>query len=727
MEDCRVEVAPRCCRAPPGCTADRVENSDGPFWSPRSTARARRPCRRVRSQPRNSGSSSPRCCCAHPRSSPPTNSPTWSGNPDQPRNARAAINTYIGRLRAGSRPDSAAGSGPSRRDTSSTWPPTNSIWRASPRSAPRDRIRRARRHPEAARLICAGALACGVASRSPTSRPPGCGAMTATGSPNCSPRPGRRTSDAAIAAGRHPQVSRICGTSSAPSAAGEAPRAADDRAVPRRAEGRGAGVFQAPYVGPRRRTRHRARYRPATAPAPILTSTLRGLTAKGEPPRTADHRGRASTTTVEPSRTAVRPRRRRQPLEPVVRSRSRTRRQQAHDVRSSCRATSPTHWPVRPAAALLDPGDPDARPEPRRSRSSPAPAAWARRRSPCTSRTGCAITIRTVRSTSTCAAPATARRRSDDVAARLLRELGVDAAKVPADAAERDSLYRSVVAERRLLVVFDDVRDTAHVRPLIPGSPTCGVLITSRNGLATLPVGRGSTWTCSTTGPATALFTRVVGAERAAAEPDAVADVLAACAGLPLAIRIAAARLAGRPTRSIRALADRLADARARLDQLQADDLGVRATFTISYTRLAKSTRAAEALRRHRPVARPGYRRARPRARCWVSRQVSPTRRWTRSSAAHLLERPAPDRYRLHDLLQVFARERSELEDPPADRDVSVRGWSRGICDTATNADTHLRPHRLPVPLIAIEPGVRPLVFDDYAAALDGASWSRRT
>jgi DNA-binding SARP family transcriptional activator len=186
---------------------------------------------------------------------------------------------------------------------------------------------------------------------------------------------------------------------------------------------------------------------------------------------------------------------------------------------------------------------------------------------------------------------------SADVAARVLRDLGVDPAAVPTDHAERYSLYRSLLANRRALLVFDDVRDTAQLRPLLPGATRSAVIATSRNDLVTLPANFRVGLDVLDDDSATALFTSIVGRERVDAEPAAVGRVLRACAGLPLAIRIVAVRIAATPAHPIQAMADRLTDARSRLDQFEIDDLGVRASFGISDTRLPEDTAAAESFR----------------------------------------------------------------------------------------------------------------------------------
>ena len=176
-----------------------------------------------------------------------------------------------------------------------------------------------------------------------------------------------------------------------------------------------------------------------------------------------------------------------------------------------------------------------------------------------------------------------------DVLARLLRDLDVPAEDVPVAADERAARYRSLLAGRRMLVVLDDARDAAQVRPLLPGSARCGVLVTSAAG--GWPIWTGSGWlTCPEDEPeeGRGLFAGMVkGPARAAAEPEATERILRACAGLPLAIRIAASRLTARPGWSIEDMAVKLAAEQDRLAELRSGDMAIRACFMLSHSCLA--------------------------------------------------------------------------------------------------------------------------------------------
>ena len=138
-------------------------------------------------------------------------------------------------------------------------------------------------------------------------------------------------------------------------------------------------------------------------------------------------------------------------------------------------------------------------------------------------------------------------RSAAEVLARFLRDLGLPDAAIPAGEVERAARYRTALAGRRVLIVLDDARDAAQVRPLLPGTAGCAVIVTSRRTLSGLSGATPLELGVLDEAEARELFTAIVTPRRVAAEPDAAAAVLASCAGLPLAIRIAASRLAAGP------------------------------------------------------------------------------------------------------------------------------------------------------------------------------------
>src|SRR5215470_3687248 len=176
-----------------------------------------------------------------------------------------------------------------------------------------------------------------------------------------------------------------------------------------------------------------------------------------------------------------------------------------------------------------------------------------------------------------------------DVLARFLRDLGVAGRDIPVDEDERAARYRTALARRRMLVVLDNARDAAQVRPLLPGTASSAVLVTTRSRMPDLASTKLVDLDVLDDDEALKLFVKVVGDERAAAEPEATAELLLACAGLPLAIRICAARLATRSGWTIATMANRLRDEHRRLDELSVGDLAVRASFEVSFASLSAS------------------------------------------------------------------------------------------------------------------------------------------
>ncbi|MEQ4205669.1 BTAD domain-containing putative transcriptional regulator [Actinopolymorpha sp. B9G3] len=261
-----------------------------------------------------------------------------------------------------------------------------------------------------------------------------------------------------------------------------------------------------------------------------------------------------------------------------------------------------------------------------------------------------------------------------DVLPRFLRSLGVDAEAIPVDVEEAAGLYRSLLADKRVLVVLDNATSPEQVRPLLPASPHCAVVVTSRSTLAglvavdgahSLDIGR------LPTADAVVLLGHVLGSERTSREPDATADLAELCAGLPLALRVAAANLAANPHREI---ADLVSELRKdnRLDHLQIDgDLqsAVRTLFDFSYVKLGAQERACFRLLGVVPGGD------------FTADAVAALLDTTRQEAArlldhlvdvHLIERRSADRFAFHDLMRHYATERVEQETSEPERDDAV-------------------------------------------------------
>ena len=308
-----------------------------------------------------------------------------------------------------------------------------------------------------------------------------------------------------------------------------------------------------------------------------------------------------------------------------------------------------------------------------------------------------------------------------DVLARFLRDLGVDGRDIPVDEDERAARYRTTLAHRRMLVVLDNARDAAQVRPLLPGSASSAVLVTTRSRMPDLASTKLVDLNVLDDDEALKLFVKVVGEERAAAEPEATAELLDACAGLPLAIRICAARLVTRSGWTIRAMAGRLTDEHRRLDEMRAGDLAVRASFEVSFTSLPLSTDKQgidPALAFRLLGLWPG-----PSISAAAAAALFGVPEYSAEDAlevlvdTHLLESVTTDRYRFHDLLRVYAAERAEADLPAAERDAAVTRLLTWYMRSADAAASVISPHRYNIPL---EPAAdsAPLAFADVDDAL---------
>lgn len=235
----------------------------------------------------------------------------------------------------------------------------------------------------------------------------------------------------------------------------------------------------------------------------------------------------------------------------------------------------------------------------------------------------------------------------------FLRALGIPPDVIPEVPAERSALFRSLLADRRILVLLDNARDAEQVIPLLPGSPGCAAIVTSRVKLADLPGARLFDLDVMEPDEALSLFASVAGPERVAAEHGAAMDVVAACGFLPLAVRIVAARLAARPSWTVASLVPRLADEQRRLDELRVGNLAVEATFALGYGQLDPAQQRA-----FRLLSLPNGPDISAGAAAAVL-SLSPFEAEDLLESlvdASLLEAPAPGRYRFHDLLKLFAR-----------------------------------------------------------------------
>jgi DNA-binding SARP family transcriptional activator/tetratricopeptide (TPR) repeat protein len=279
-----------------------------------------------------------------------------------------------------------------------------------------------------------------------------------------------------------------------------------------------------------------------------------------------------------------------------------------------------------------------------------------------------------------------------EVLGELLRSLGVHGSAIPDRARERAAVYRSRLADRRVLLVADDVASAPQLEALLPGTAGSAVIATSRLRLAGLPYADFLPLDALSGDDALGMLSRIVGRARVTAEPEAARKLATECGLLPLAVRISGARLATRPSWPVSLMAKKLADERHRLDELQAGDLSVRASLAVSYDTLGeKAQRAFRRLGLLGPLD----------VADWIAGALLDEPDGS-DAVAELVDKSlltplradetGEPRYRLHDLLRDYATER--LRDDPADEqdaalDRALRGWLQL---------THLAVSRLPAP-----------------------------
>ena len=307
----------------------------------------------------------------------------------------------------------------------------------------------------------------------------------------------------------------------------------------------------------------------------------------------------------------------------------------------------------------------------------------------------------------------------------FLRALHVPAERIPAGLEARAALYRSLLDRRRMLIVLDNANTAEQVRPLLPGSPTCRAVVTSRSRLSGLIARDGASriiLDLLSPAEAIALLGDIIGVARVAAEPGATAELASRCAYLPLALRIAAERAATHPHVPLADLASELAVEHDRLDLLATTDeeedeaTAVRAVFSWSYHALPPE--AARAFRLLGLHAGPDI--SIPAVAALINTIPTQARRLLETLVgAHLIAETGRDRYRFHDLLRVYATERAQEEETDHDRDTAVRRELTWYLHTGDAAAHVLNPHRRRIPLDRPEVDCSPLEFITHGEALD--------
>ncbi|MEN3306019.1 MAG: hypothetical protein V7603_2221 [Micromonosporaceae bacterium] len=308
-----------------------------------------------------------------------------------------------------------------------------------------------------------------------------------------------------------------------------------------------------------------------------------------------------------------------------------------------------------------------------------------------------------------------------EVCRRFLDALDVPLARIPADLDAQAGLYRTLLADRRMLVVLDNARDAEQVRPLLPGAPGNLVIITSRHRLDSLVATDGGypvALDLLTPDEARDLLASRLGASRLAEDPQAVEEIIEYCAGLPLALAIAAARAATSADLPLRTLAAELRVSPDRLDVLSAHDptTDLRAVFSSSYRTLTPeaaglfrlvglhpgpdvSTAAAASLAGLPP----------PRVRPLLAELAR----------AHLIIECTAGRYTVHDLLRTYAAEQNRSTDPDPQRRAAAHRMLDHYLHTAYAADRLLHPARDRIVLGPPHPDAHPETVTNHQQAYD--------
>ncbi|TQJ47402.1 MULTISPECIES: AfsR/SARP family transcriptional regulator [Streptomyces] len=303
----------------------------------------------------------------------------------------------------------------------------------------------------------------------------------------------------------------------------------------------------------------------------------------------------------------------------------------------------------------------------------------------------------------------------------FLGALGVPPERVPHGVDAQAALYRSVLAGRRVLVVLDNARDTEQVRPLLPGSPGCLTIVTSRDELAGLVAAHGAhslVLRPFDAVQARAFLVRRLGAERVAAEPRAADEISELCAGLPLALACVAARAAGHPHFPLAAVAAELREAHGSLDAFVRSDASVDVGTVFSWSSRAVSAAAARLFRLL--ALHPGPDLSLPAAAALAglpARRARPL--MAELTGLHLVTEHGPGRYAFHDLLRAHAGELVHERHTEADRAAALNRLHHHYLHTVHAADRLLAPNADPLPPPPAPEGVdpEPLADDDRALA----------
>jgi DNA-binding SARP family transcriptional activator len=311
-----------------------------------------------------------------------------------------------------------------------------------------------------------------------------------------------------------------------------------------------------------------------------------------------------------------------------------------------------------------------------------------------------------------------------DALGALLYSLGLPAGNIPDDLDARAGLYRSVLAGKHVLIVLDNARDVEQVRPLLPGSPGCLVIATSRNPLAGLAMTAGArllTLKLPSVLTAREALERRLGVDRVAAEPEAVEEIIQLCGRLPLALAIVAARAAAHPDFTLASIATDLRRTWGRLDAFGTVGVAAdaRTVFSWSYRHLTP-----QACRLFRLLSLP------PAADITVAASASllgdapetASRLMAELTSTALTTEYQPGRYAFHELTRAYAAELSDSTDTDTDRHEALARLLDHYLHSSYAAQPELKPHREPIAPSPPLPGVTPEQFSDYASGNAGGA-----
>jgi DNA-binding SARP family transcriptional activator/DNA-binding XRE family transcriptional regulator len=306
----------------------------------------------------------------------------------------------------------------------------------------------------------------------------------------------------------------------------------------------------------------------------------------------------------------------------------------------------------------------------------------------------------------------------------FLRALGVDDWRIPADAEGQRTLYRSLLATKRVLIVLDNAEGAEQIRPLLPGAPGCFVLVTSRNRLTGLSASYGAhlmQLDCLTEGQSRKLLAVGLGEGRVRAEPHAVDDLISLCAGLPLALRNAIARAVAHPSLTLADLAAAMRPPQGRLDALETGEQLTSVRTVFSWSRAKLSGRADRMVRLL--AVHPGLEWTVPSAASLTAmsrRDAYLT--LTELSDWSMVTEHLPGRYSCHDLLCIYAAELVRATDTHAEQRAAVQRVLDYYLHSVARAARLLLPHRLVCVTTDRPPSV---ICEDFRVAAEAEDWVR--